>query len=459
MMRSSRLLGRPSRGVPVTSPQASHRFIVIAMLCAFVSACTSAESPPDVSDAAASACSGVSSAQPCSAVVVNGRSVRYSIVPKAADGDRSKAVLVDLGGPGRVLFAGDDGTQFARVWPGRETLILLEEPWVSASATPPCLDSLRAFYEGIHAAARVSGDGARQLAEKCQLGESGFWGWSPDAYRGAVEAILAKERLQLAGVVSSSFGATRSRWLSGVPFEWQILDSPSPYEITGRDYLAARSEAASKTVARVCKSCDQSAPPALRASIRALNRNAVAVSSRSLAVNGQDLQAALLALPYLPPTEQEDAAKAILRPQNPDNARTIGLLSDSVLLRYGVTDMSPAALAYLQEVCGSFTPWDALAESEPGVDSVADRFHQPCQFVPRLDGAPNESRPSPARRCLASSSDDAVTPPAFAERWVDELEIADTVTASNASHGAVELAVACYRKLVPPPDDHGRDSN
>jgi hypothetical protein len=96
-----------------------------------------------------------------------------------------------------------------------------------------------------------------------------------------------------------------------------------------------------------------------------MDREPLQLDERTPPVNGQDVRAAVVGLPYLMPTERAATAASILRPDRAGAAATVGQLSDALLLRYGTFDMSPATLAYLQEVCGSFGPW-TRAPTTPG---------------------------------------------------------------------------------------------
>ena len=133
MAGSSRLgrAGHPAR------PRRSLRLglSVIALGTLFLTACSPPDRRvlPDASGVQTTSvdCQNVRSSIPCAVTSVGGRSYRYSITRRPGAGRSARAVLVDLGGPGRALFSNTDLLDYAKTWPGNEMLVFLEEPWVT----------------------------------------------------------------------------------------------------------------------------------------------------------------------------------------------------------------------------------------------------------------------------------------------------------------------------------------
>ena len=310
-------------------------------------------------------------------------------------------------------------------------------------ASGGCASSLSTFYRSLRGAESLQQPAASALVDACRLNAPG-WGWTPGAYARVVDAIAAKERLQLVGVVGTSYGAVRTESLWSRPsLRWLILNSPAPAAATGAAYLSARRDAVLASFARACRECrdERAAEALLSAAIAALEREPVELSTRTPEVAGVDVAAALVALTHLPPAERTRFAAGLRRPNA--LADSIGRLSDSTLLRYGEYDMSPAMLPYFEEVCGRYGPWPTSIGSDP-VGKLLAALHLPCRSIDRLPAAHTAT---PASVCIAHGDQDLVTPRAFAEQWIKRFPSARVVDSPQATHGVPELARRCRLEL------------
>jgi len=393
-------------------------------------------------------------------VVVDGRTFRYLILGERPAGQGATvqpsprgtaeplvdAALVDLGGPGRALFGNDDAASVAARWPGSEVLLFLEEPWVTRQLSDGCARSLRELHAGVRAEQEPSGRG---LVAACELGTPGTWGWSADDYRAVVDAVVRKERLRLRGVVGSSYGAPRTAAVTGRDeLEWLVLNSPSPAEATGARYLQARTAAVLDALAAACAGCAaaEDAASVVATAQGRLRAAPVVLPERTPPVVAADAAAAAVAAAYLPDAERAALVEALRTPTT-QGAALVGRLSDSTLLRYGELDVSPALLAYYDEVCRSYAPWDGLSSVAGPVGALLSRLHAPCAAVARVGGAPPPA-PAQLRSCVATSERDAVTPPAFARTWTDVLDEPVTLTVPGTVHAGLEGLTSCLRRVA-----------
>jgi hypothetical protein len=369
----------------------------------------------------------------CAQVEVGGNVYRYSLQRRGA-ATRREAVVVDLGGPGRALFGSDDHRVFASTWPGREALLFVEEPWVTRPLSSRCAEALEGFLRGLRAAPR-KGARASRLVGACGLARAGSWGWTSDQYRLVVERIAEVERVELVGVVATSYGSARTEPLWSLPsVRWLILSSPAWRAVTGSEYLGSRAEGSRAALASTC-ACDVGR---LVTRVRAaLARQPVLLATRTPPVEPVDLDAALVGLGYLAPPERERFVAGLSRPVA-ESAQAIGLLSDATLMRYGEYAMSPAMLAYLDEVCRRYGPWP----TEP--TSILAALHAPCARLARRQPGRVDA---PAAVCVAHGGSDFVTPLRVAREWAALLPGARLVRAQHEGHGARALAAGCAGEL------------
>lgn len=394
------------------------------------------------------ACDGVRPSLGCREITVDGRSRRYAI-QRPPDGAEERAVLVDLGGPGRALFSSDEVLRFAREWPRREVLVFIEEPWVTQPVTEGCEAALSRFYRSFRDG--DGEDGGGMLVRDCGLEMPDQWGWNRETHAHVVRAIVAAENLVLTGIVGTSYGAVRTEPLWSDPsVRWLILNSPAPYAATGAVLLATRREGVLDAFMRAGDGIGGRRGAERRISLAAasLAANPIALQTRTPAVDEIDLSAALVGLTHRPAFERVKFVTGLRRSVENVSA-AIGQLSDGILLRYGENGMSPAMLAYLFEVCGHYNPWP---ERDPHGDLVG-RFlfglHSPCRTI---KGASINVSSAPASTCIAHGGQDDVTPSPVAAEWKGLLPHATSLEIPYALHGSPDLARACRIAINEPPD-------
>lgn len=459
------------RAAPPARPESRSRrrpLLAACLLIALLGGCSGPARPGETSGSTEASrgsaagdlpvdCADVRSVFACHTVTVGARTYRFAVAQRPGATPSKEAVLVDLGGPGRALFGSADLLDFAKLWPGDETLIALEEPWVTQPVSLRCSTALRSFYRSVHDPGAPGPQAAEAvtLAPACSLARAGRWGWSATTYRAVALEAVTDRGLVLTGLVATSYGATRLPWVWGLPgVQWSILDSPAPLTATGRDYVRARVAGAVAAVEAACTDCagPGGANQAITSAAVRLAAAPEEIDTRTPPVNGSDALAAAMAIAYLPPTERPGAVVALGKAPGPGSGASavVGTLSDSLLMRYGTYDMSPGLLAYYQEVCEAFAPWSGL----PGSTRLARFFsglHRPCaEMAGEAAGAATGLVPgaSPSRSCISRSSEDFVTSRSFADQWSRALPGARSVALPGLSHGAPELAAACYRALM-----------
>jgi hypothetical protein len=122
---------------------------------------------------------------------------------------------------------------------------------------------------------------------------------------------------------------------------------------------------------------------------------------------------------------------------------TIGELSDRLWLRYGDAQVSPAFLAYLDEVCGAVGSWPARVPRIRTVTDVLAAAHLPCAAVAERP----LRRPSTGRLCLVTSRADAVAPEALARRSFPAASVPAWVRSGERAHSSFEGLDACLRRV------------
>lgn len=389
-------------------------------------------------------------------MTVGGQLHRYVITPgKAAAGPTggSDVVLVDLGGPGRSLFADRGVNEIVAAWPGDQRLMVLEEPWVSRPLSEGCGAALTSFYRWLRLAPPVGPAPASQAADggpperlvrACGLAEDGSWGWSSSRYRQVVDAALRAEHGRLVGTVGASFGAARASdlWAAAFDLRWVVLNSPAPVGISAQEYLDGRRHGAMLAFKDGCVHCDAGA---VDAAVARFASAPIVLDDRTPEVTGVDVAAAVVGLPYRAGAERREMVGTLLRDPRAA-APWIGQLSDSVLLRFGEYDMSPAALAYFSEICAQYAGWRALRAPSGPVEALLTRLHAPCRYVPGRVAPPPSRSGVPA--CLATADDDYVTPPALTDPWLKRFPGAVRVREASEGHAKAARAVRCYERLT-----------
>jgi hypothetical protein len=349
-------------------------------------------------------------------------------------------VLVDAGGPGLSIF----GEQWPQVLeqeltpalPG-STLVLLEEPWVRADLSPGCDETLRTNFRAVHAGTPSD---PSALAVGCDLG-GGRWGWTPATYRAAVRQVAAAENLTFEGYVGVSFGAQRLRYLPDV-FRWAVVANPAPATSTGAEYLETRARGVEQMLATLCPCSPGEVADQLAATAATASAAPAETDGRSVPVTGADVGAAALALSYQSDDVRAAGAASLLG--RVDDASIVGALADRTWMRFGADDISPAYLAYLDEVCAAFGPWPAPGSVQGGpVVQALVSLHAPCAGV-LSDGAP-VALPTDLDVCVSDTPDDPVAPPSFGATWTALGAHHESVP--GTSHADLHGIAACLTYL------------
>lgn len=309
----------------------------------------------------------------------------------------NRTALVDVGGPGvSVLSArgGVTGLQYIYADLLRETNILfLEEPWVRREPQPGCRATLSLWYETIRdtdkTATREEIVDAFQSA--CGLGsQPSLWGFGANSYRSTIRSIAEDERLDLIGFLGFSFGSARWSYLADIDFEWSVLLSPFPVGVQGAQLIGARTKAIDQLWGHLMRM--QSKPARLPRARRAI---------RARPVTPFDRLSAIVELSYLSKPELASVAVSL---RGNDKA-VLGGLSDRLWWRYGKADISPAILAYFDELCPATLPWPRSSGTIDSISALLVAYHAPCRG---LVGGPRLQQPHAAKVCITVSSADAV---------------------------------------------------
>jgi hypothetical protein len=395
----------------------------------------------------AGVCDGIRHEEACRSVTVAERVYRYQLLPAASATSDSPLALVDLGGPGRIVFGAreSDARHFTERWRGSHRLIFIEEPWVTEPVTAACAEALRGRQRSLRQPAGASQEEAHSaIVASCRLDDPNRWGFTSSRYAEVADAIAAQEKAALSGVVAASFGARRTaRVAERRDVKWLILNSPAARGLDAAGYLKSRHDGVISSLRAACGGCDVQE---LLSRAQDKLRTPRVLDERSVPVTTIDLGAAAIATAYATPQERNQIV-AGLPALEQETASKIGLLSDATLLRFDVEDTSPAALAYLSEVCRAYPGWDR--GSTPGEDVVADALatiHAPCSAV-RAEPLVDVAQAS-AATCLASSKADAVTPPSAAQTWRFPPP-AHEVLVPDAPHASGDLTDACYEMIFP----------
>jgi hypothetical protein len=377
------------------------------------------------SSPAGGSCAGVRFPECRSVVLASGQQVRYAVLrPDAPAEAESRAVVVDLGGPGIALFG--------LHWPGAtlrtevpvslrsRPLIVIEEPWVTAAYPERCKLAATGLFRSVHGSAGTGDDAAAGTVSDCDLfSPADTWGWTPESYQESLQRILGAERLSLDGYLGLSFGAHRLTYLRSPVPKWAILVNPAPLAMSGSDYLSGRQKSLWSTVSVRCPGCPDpsTADRLLRRAERTLKAGPMVTSHRSVPLDVGDLGAAVMALGYRDQAVMKAFFRALQDLSVAANRELIGKLADSVWGRYGVDTVSPSVLAYWAEVCPSYGPWPAGTASR-AVGGFLPGWHGPCRSVPAEARRRWDLRTDPGTRiCVSALQDDPVVPAGSARTW------------------------------------------
>ncbi|MFI7586846.1 hypothetical protein ACIB24_07205 [Spongisporangium articulatum] len=340
----------------------------------------------------------------CRSVTVGTRTIRFVTSPGAPG---ATATLVDLGGPGvPAPTATQLGAMRSRLPSSIRSnrLIALEEPWVTREVDARCADALSARYERIRGGRR---DEPLPVVEACGLGTPGGWGFRPDEYAAAVGAVEKRTGSRVTSFVGASFASQRLSYLSGLGRLQGIwLSHPFPTGLDAARYLGARQLAAEHHWARAYE------------------------AKQPLPRTFTD-QSAILAAAYLP--AKEIASLSTLRSSaRHERLRT---LSDGLWQVFGTASVSPAILAYYDEMCPALQDWPGV-ESSRARTGLMGTYHEICSDVMqarRTTAAGPVPVPTVRATCVVVSRTDAVVPRALL-KGSDLVERADHLVYDDADH-------------------------
>jgi hypothetical protein len=439
-------------------PRAGLLFGAVLLIVAALVSCQGGDSrSPGTRASRPERCVGQGVPSYCRQLRVGDQVVRYALLPGARSTSNA-AFLVDLGGPGYSALGMNVLPQFRRAelpsWMRRLTLVSLEEPWVTAPRSRECRSASIGFYkrarqvlsaddQGGHVTADVAEmrPYAQRLVRTCGLGK-GMWGWMPTKFDEAVKAITSSERLKLDGAIGVSFGAVRTKYASGEIRRWVVLESPAPIDVTAKGFIDGLIRGATSRLQTHSRNDYATLRRRLGSVAASLNAHSRIGADRSIPTTAADLGPAIVALARLSNDDFKRYAPAVLSKE--PSASVIGELSDRTWGRFGVSDVSPSLLAYLDEACPRYPAWRSALKTANGSPLAAflTVYHTPCmaieQSVKSVEAQTARFRVGAS--CIVASTDDPVTPFSYARAWSRRLPHSTLVPVSSTEHGSLNLA-------------------
>ncbi|MFC4854445.1 hypothetical protein [Actinophytocola glycyrrhizae] len=405
--------------------------IIMSLVATGVLACTAKQEAPSPSRGDGNAktsvtCESQKTREPCSDIVMDGRTWRYAYFPAA--GNTAETVVLDFGGPGSSVLSGEAGlSAFLSAFPSigrRYNVIAIEEPWVTEPQSPECRQAQATYYAAVRAVSATLVDAATGMVERCGLADnSQRWGFDASTYHSLVKAISARHQLAVTGFIGHSWGSVRLSYLDAATLDWAILVRPFPTGTDRNSLIAARAEAMAGLVADM--------QPI----------DAAGVPGRSLPVTAFDHYSAVVDLGYLGSKSFDDTSQGVL--DGTDLAQ-IGRLSDSLWKRFGRESLSPGALAQLQETCANIGGVPGVVDDIGSVADVLTAMQVPCQAIPVAQAAPEFATST----CIVASQLDTVTPVDLVRStWgsaAAELHFVESAQRSHSSFDGLEKCLAKY---------------
>ena len=367
----------------------------------------------------------------CHTVLIGTNSYRYSYVPADYSTDNEhrssgKAVIVDFGGPGLSVLSGNDleilTNEYLDEFANHYDLIVVEEPWVTSDINDGCATALTQFYMSFRPDAsefrqRISNVRlleAAEIVKACKL-NSRVWGLDQESYVRILDAIEAKHDSNVVGFIGSSFGSVRWAYAGPERFDFTILIRPFPIGVGIDRLLQVRSDVILEHTEEVLQEMTPVDPP----------------EGRSLSIDIADIVAARIV--------------AAGNGTSISSAVEVGKLSDGMWQRYNHNSISPALLAYWQEVCSHIGSsnggrWNGSVEDVLG---YFKSFHRLC------DGIPQRSLTVPfevSNVCVVISKEDAVAPSKLA-RAVFESRGAAILISEESNHDSLDGFRECLDKI------------
>lgn len=380
------------------------------------------------------------------------------------------AVLVDLGGPGYSVLGMNAIPRFRMNafprWMKGMTAVSLEEPWVTRPRSEGCRSASAHFYSkarsvlrsdagGLHVRSDVAAmkETARGLVDACDLGK-GHWGWEPEQFRAALQAIVKQKQLRLDGAVGVSFGAVRAKYVGNEIRKWIVLESPAPLGIDARRFLEGLNIGALTRLGQWESLGSSSAEQRLAEAARAFDERSERDDNRSIPTTGADVGPAAVALARVTDADFQQYAPDLL--SNEPSGSVIGALSDRTWGRFRVSDVSPTLLAYFDEVCPRYQGWSEALDNARGSPLAAFLavFHSPCGAIEGDAASPPKALPATRAQasCVISATRDPVTPLSSARAWAKRLSNSKLVTVDSDGHGSLNLDSCTYLKTYQYPE-------
>lgn len=363
--------------------------------------------------------------EPCKDLVVDGVTRRYALLP--ADAPTTDTVIVDFGGPGHAVLSGENHLVAFRAAykaiASRYNILAIEEPWVTQPVTEPCAARLSAYYTALHSSSvtAAESEGSRVPADCGVASGTGRWGYTPASYTSVVRAIEKHDQIRVRGFVGHSWGAVRMTYLDR-SLDFAALVRPFPVGVSADRLTDARSQ----LTATIPAAAAQAAP--------------AQVQGRSLPITVFDRLSAVVGLGYVDDAHLEESRAEVSAGH--DTPLT-GSLSDQLWKRYGVSSVSPALLAQLDEMC-------PVAGTLPGAPETISSAHDvlaaqliPCRSVPQRAVTARTA----AKTCVVSSRFDSVVPDALV-RSAFTRENVMIMESTEHSHGSFDGLDRCLATLL-----------
>ncbi|MFI7637529.1 hypothetical protein [Nonomuraea sp. NPDC049400] len=304
-------------------------------------------------------------------------------------------------------------------------LLFLEEPWVLKASPSNCPQALSELVRWIRDRDGNSlMDYSADVATDCFPEDSRrSWGFTGDSYNKILQQVAAQESLRYSGFIGHSFGAVRLGYLRHINLDWSILTRPFPVGADGRQIVNARARAIEDMQRRVTG--HQGMPRAL--SIAGVERRF-------------DYLSALVEVGYT----QTLAATGRLAGLDSD-AQAAQRLAQQYWGIYGAGAVSPAYLAYLEEVCSAAKGWPYAYGKYNSVTSVLEAKHASC-FL--LKHEPAELVYGKEPRCIVTGSGDTVTPAALIAKSVLSRGRAIWISSRERAHASFDQLDVCLKRLA-----------
>ncbi|WP_162908355.1 hypothetical protein [Allorhizocola rhizosphaerae] len=355
-------------------------------------------------------------------------------------------VLMEVGGPGaNALARTDRQTLGLPTQIDKYDVLLINEPWVSATATRECTRAMTEFTKSVILASTPS---AKPIGAQCSLPV-----WTQDRYTTALKAVLAQLGRPLAGIVGHSYGALPAAAAAlAFPHAWLILNAPiATPDTPGSEVMSQRIKSINQELDRSYQShcaalgldCGSAGHEIAEKAISTITT--VTVPSRANALSKGDFAAAIIGSLYGLGENATWLWTTIAKIASLDEVTRaqVARMADQILMRYGDNQISERLAAFIKGTCNSYQQWPIQRPSGAVLHTFFDHVTYQCGLA-----APASSpwdvrnlRARPRNACVYSNLTDPVTPSIWAHKWVEIF--GDDVAANTYTHqGHTTLSVA-----------------